>query len=200
MIGFVPISELAPLDYRYALDASMPTLARVQSLRVRCHVPQLLREIRQRIPGCSEEPVVEAALWVEPMLDTWREDLKALAHGLPAGGQLVVIASQPLARLLPERAGWCGQPVVLALSGMIRLQRALAHTGFILEASYGVHALSAIGLNLLGQQMARRGRADLGDRLHFAARLRYCSHGLLVPLATVALLFARKGAPNGCSV
>lgn len=193
MIGFVSISALAPLDYRYALDASMPTLAHAQTPMVRCHVPQLLSEIRQRIPHCSDGSAAEAALWVEPIVDTWRGDLKALAQGLPAGGQLVVVASRPLARLLPEREGWPGQPVGLALSGITRLQRALVQAGFILEASYGVHSLIAIGLSLLGQQCARRGRADLGDRLHFAAHLRYCSGGLLAPLATVALLFARKG-------
>jgi hypothetical protein len=193
MIGFLPVSNLAPLEYRYALDASMPTLAGARSLAVRCHVPELLSEIRQRVPHYSDGPASAAALWVEPMVDTWRADLKALAQGLPTGGSLVIVASRPLARLVPERTGWRGQPLGLGVAGIVRLRRALAQAGFILEASYGVHSLFAIGLSLVGQQLARRGRADLGDRLHFAGRLRYCVDGLLAPLATVALLFARKG-------
>jgi hypothetical protein len=192
MLGTHPIASLAPLDYRYALDAAMSVLARKAALAIRCNAPELAGEVYQRIPLRIEARVASAALWIEPLTDTWPAELQALAGALPAGAPLVVVASRPLARLLPERRAWSGQPLGFRPSGIGRLGRALPRAGLALQASYGIHSASSIGLSLLGRQIAHLGHPDLGDRLHFAARLRYCVSGPLAALSTVALLIATK--------
>ncbi|HEX9440301.1 MAG TPA: hypothetical protein VF909_11495 [Roseiflexaceae bacterium] len=192
MIGTHPMANLAPLDYRYALDAAMPLLAGKTPPILRCNLPELEREVRQRIPDWAGASVARAGLWIEPLADTWQAELQALASALPASAPLVVVASRPLARLLPERRSWGGQPLGFRPGGISRLRRGLRGAGLVLEASYGIHSAVAIGLNALSWQLAHLGRPDLADRIHFAARLRYCAEGPLAVLSTVALLIARK--------
>jgi hypothetical protein len=194
MIGDLAMVDLPPLDYRYALDAAMAMVGQTPATRGLCRVPELDAELRQRLPKLAEECESRAAIWVEPLVDTWREDLKSLARPLAFGGQLVVIASQPMARLLPERRIWPGQPLGLRPWGVAQLRRALTSAGLTVYRYYGIHSVFAIGLSLLGQQLDRLGRPALGDRLHFAARLRYSGGGVMATLATVALLAARKEA------
>ncbi len=191
MPGTHPYSALAPLDYRYALDAAMPLLAAEGPPLVRCHVPVLMDEVHQRIPDPAHAQAAAAALWVEPLQDSWQNDLYYLAHALPGGASLVIVASRPLARMLPERRTWPGQPLGMQMNGIGILRQGLRHAGFVVQSVYGIHSLLSIGLNLLSQQVARF-RPELGDRLHFAARLRYCTGGPLAALSTVALLFARS--------
>jgi hypothetical protein len=185
-------NDLAPLDYRYALDASMSVLAGAHRPAVLCNVDELLGEVRQRISGWFDGYGADAALWVEPLADTWQADLAALSQVLPTGSVLAIIASRPLARLLPERQSWSGQPLGIAPGGVGQLQRALTKAGFVVKRNYGFHSAFAIGLNLLSQPFERWRRPDLGDRLHYAARLCYCTRGLLAGMATVSLLLARK--------
>ncbi|HEY3230039.1 MAG TPA: hypothetical protein VGJ87_12525 [Roseiflexaceae bacterium] len=192
MIGTHPMANLAPLDYRYALDSAMPLLAGKTPPILQCNLPELEREVRQRIPDWAGASVVRAGLWIEPLVDTWQAELQALASTLPAGAPLVVVASRPLARLLPERRSWGGQPLGFRPGGIGRLRRGLRGAGLVLEACYGIHSAVAIGLNALSWQMAHLGRPDLGDRIYFAARLRYCAEGPFAMLSTVALLIARK--------
>lgn len=192
MIGTHPVAFLAPLDYRCALDAAMPLLAEVRAPAVVCNVPQLLPEVRQRIPCWASGSTAEAALWVEPLVDTWRADLANLANGLTVGGTLVVVASRPIARVLPERRAWSGRPLGLHLSGIRCLRQALAQAGFLVEESHGFHSSVAIALGVLSRFVECVGRPDLGDRLHFASRLHYRVAGPLAPLSTVVLLPARK--------
>jgi len=183
--------ELAPLDYRYSLDAAMTAVAG-RATAVRCDVPELMSEIRRRIPSPAAFGDAEAALWVEPLLGTWRSDLITIAEALPHEAPLVIVASRPLARRLPERRSWNGQPLGMQPSGIRRLRQALADVGFRLEAIYGVHSLRAIVLNLLSEQAGRWGYPGLSDRLHFAGRLCYCTIGPFAALSTVALLMNRK--------
>jgi hypothetical protein len=192
VIGAHPMVDLAPLDYRYALDASMSALARAQKPAVLCNVAELAGEVRQRIPYWSDGNSADAALWVEPLADTWQADLAALSQMLPTCGVLAIVSARPLARLLPERRHWNGQPLGIAPRGLGQLRRALVEAGFALESGYGFHSVFAIGLSLLGQQCERWGRPDLGDHLHYSARLYYCVGGPLAGLGTVALLVARK--------
>jgi hypothetical protein len=130
---------------------------------------------------------------VEPLQESWRVDLAFLSGVLAAGGPLVVVASRPLARILPERHSWRGHPLGLTPGGVGRLRRALTQAGLTLDAIYGFHAAPAVGFGLMSRLVAGWGRPDLGDRLHFAARLRYCATGHLAAWSTVALLTARKG-------
>lgn len=195
MIGTHAIAEQAPLDYRYALDAAMPVLAGRGAPMVRCDAPELWSEVGQRIPLLSTVSPANGALWVEPLAGRWQADLAMLARALSVGAPLVVVASRPLARLLPERGGWGGgsrSALGLRPGGVAQLCRALPTTGLELRASFGVHTVAAIALNLLGRRAERWERPDLADRLGFEARLRYCASGPLAALSTVALLIAWK--------
>jgi hypothetical protein len=225
MIGTRPVQNLAPLDYRYALDASLSRMqAGKKRLFVHCNVPELFAEVSQRLPDdwMSSGPA-DAVLWVEPLVDNWSNELDELRAVLSNRAVLTIIASRPLAHFLPERQGLRRQtnrlcylrrqarrllfewargrggetlpssgPLGLRPWGLVRLCRALREAGFVVEESYGVHTMQAIFLNFLSQQVARRGYLALGDRLHFAARLRYCTTGPLAAFSTVALLVARK--------
>lgn len=185
--------SLAPLDYRYALDAAMSTLAGIPQPLVKCGVHALQDEVSQRIPVQLKQGPALGGLWIEPLSATWNSDLHLLLTGLAFAAPLVIVASRPLARLIPERASWDGQPLGLKPGGLGRLRRALTQMRWTVESSYGIHSALAIALSVVGQQLERIGRPDLGDRLHFAARLRYCNEGVFSPLSTVAVLVVRKG-------
>jgi len=189
VIGTLPVSQLAPLDYRYALDGALALLGTPPV--VRCEQPELAAELAQRLPGLGGAD--GGALWVEPQLDGWQAALHELAAGLGPGAGLATVISLPLARLLPERRAWAGRPLGLTFGGVARLRRGLAANGLSVERRVGAHSLVAISLNSLGTLLARAGRPDLGDRLEFAARLRYGTGGPGAGLATVMVMLARKG-------
>ena len=192
MIGTFPAFAAAPLEYRFALHAAMSAVAGRRTPMVICNIPHLVNEVRQRLPCYDETHEPRAGLWVEPLADSYSLDLAAFAHRLPPGAPLVVIASLPLARYLPECRGWIGRPLGQRLGGSGRLRRALVRSGFAISHRYGVHSVLAITLNLLSRLMERWHRPALADRLHFAARLRYCSAEPLSSLATVTLVFATR--------
>lgn len=192
--GHLPTWESAPLDYRYALDAAITALAHRGGPLVRCHVPQLAEEVRQRIGTWNEQPVPETALWVEPLQEHWQSDLAEFRSMLPAGSPLVIVASRPLARLLAARRSWTGIPLGLRPGGLNLLRRHLRRENFNVEQQYAIHSLASIRLNALSRLAARLGRPDLGDRLHYAARLHYCAPNGAGQLSTVALLFTRRGS------
>jgi hypothetical protein len=191
MIGTLPVWNLAPREYGQALDAAMALLAGEETPVLRCEVSSLAAEARQRLPAWRETGPAGTALWIEPLEDDWQAALDALCAGLNGGGTMVIVTSRPLARLLPERRGWPGKALGLQRGGLGRLRRALAEAGLALETEYGLHSLPATLLNVLGQMASRWNRPDLGDRLHFAGRLRYVASGPLARLSTVALLVAR---------
>jgi len=186
------MAHLAPIDYRYALDAALTLLAGAQSPAVRCHAAALAPEARQRVPVRSSLSHVDAVLWVEPLKTGWHDEFRKLAAALPVDGRFVVLASRPLARLLPERRGWLEQPLGVDVGGLRRLHRVFTRSGYRLEASYGIHSPYSIVVSLVGQLLSRLGRADIGDRLHFAARSMYCITGPLALGSTVALQLWRK--------
>lgn len=206
MIGVLPVSDLARPGLRYALDAALALLASTPGAPlVRCGCPDLAAEVRQRLPVQAPAMPAPAALWVEPAATDWQAELASLAAALAPGATLVIVASRPLARRLPERGravaplrsasratAPAAAPLGLRIGGIDRLRRACTRAGFRIAAVYGIHSALAIGLNLLGLLAERLGRPDLGDRLHVAARLRYCTAGPLAPVATVALIIARK--------
>ena len=192
MIGTHPVADLAPLEYRYALNAAMSILAGEIAPVVLCHIPELECEVRQRLSYHGEWKLASAGLWVEPLVGTWTAELEYITHVLDGNARLVILASRPLATLLSERKSWVGKPLGTQPGGLSKLYRALAGSGFSLEKSYGIHSILAITLNLMSRTAARCGRPELGDRLQFAARLRYCTSGPLATLSTLALLFARR--------
>lgn len=185
-IGTLPVYALAPLEYRYALDAAMSVMGNKDEILVRCGDSALLGEVRNRIPVWGESRPAEAGLWVEPQVDGWGEDLKALAEC----DSLVLVASRPLARLIPE--GWKAGGLGMRSGGTGKLVRALQDAGFGVESHYGIHTLTSIGLNTLSRFADIFDRPDLADRLGFAARLHYCTPGPHRSLSTVALIHARR--------
>ena len=192
MIGTQSRLTLPPLEYRYAFDAVMPRLAQEEELLIRCDVPQLMSEITQRFPFYRKTRHAKMALWVEPLQFTWQDDLMAINDQLRYRSLLIIIASRPLACLLPERQTWEGKPLGIQVSGLARLRRKLGQMGWVVERHDGIHSLQAIVLNQLSGIAGRFGRVAWADRLEFAARLHYRTTDLLTPFSTVALLVARK--------
>lgn len=206
MIGVHPVSKIAPLDYRYALDALMARLAQPANLLVHCNLPELEDELRQRALLASLTNIrrstdkAQAGLWIEPLTGSWQTDLNEFSTQLPKNAPLIIIASRPLARLLPERRQWTAvAPLAMQTGGLNKLRRAVVKAGFKIETQHGMHTVAAIGLNSFGQQLNRLNRPELADRCHFAARLHYCKGGVVSPFSnlqatfsTVALLVARK--------
>ncbi|GAC1383648.1 MAG: hypothetical protein NVSMB42_00560 [Herpetosiphon sp.] len=192
MIGSYPMVSLAPLRYRYALDAARMLLPRTTAPFVHCTVAKLEDEVRQRFPRWADRPN-EETLWVEPMATTWRAVLARIARSMPTESSLVVIVAQPLARIMPDQYVQDGRPLGLQLGGVRRFRRAVATYGFTLQDHFGIHTLPAIMLNLCSRTAARLGRPDIGDRLEFAARLRYCVQGPISVVGAVAVLSFQRG-------
>jgi hypothetical protein len=190
MIGDLPTWELVLREYGQALDIAMAVLSGRETPLVHCGVPALLAEARQRLPGLTDVGPASGVLWLEPMALNWLEELRTLRAGLREGGTVVVVASRPLARLLPERPEWIAGALGPQAGGLARLRRAMVRMGLTAEREVGLHALPAVALNQLGQWTSHAGRPDLGDRLHFAGRLRYIASGPLARFSTLALLIA----------
>lgn len=192
MIGTLPVSERAPLDYRYALDAAASLLSNAGPSLVLCQANELVAEVRQRIPRWGTKESATAALWVEPRAKGWQAEVETLQNALPGGAPLVIVMSRPFAQIVLERRGWTQPALGLQVGGIERVRRALVRAGFTLEASHGIHSVAAMALNVIGQRCERLGRPELGDRLQFAARRRYRVTGFAEGLSTVALLVARQ--------
>lgn len=186
------VATTPPLDYRYALDAVMPAYARASGASVLCNIPELSAELDYRGIRVGSAGSATTALWIEPLIDSWSAELDSLAAQLAAGGRLYVIASRPLAAVLPERRGWHGQPLGVRPGGLRRLQSSVRGRGFRITACYGIHGPASIGLNCLAWVASAAGRPDVGDRLQFAGRLRYCTRGLRSALSAVSLIAAVK--------
>lgn len=190
MIGELPRGQIAPLEYCYALDAALAMLGGAAPHLI-CRANELVADAQQRLGQPATTPP-RAGLWIEPDAPHLAADLAEFVRAIPPGGPLIVIASQPLARILPERRTWRGAAIGLRPGGVARLCAALRAAGFAPLSRHGIHSAAAIAANALGAQLARRGRPDLADQLAFAGRLRYRSSGWMAHFATVALLVARK--------
>lgn len=194
MIGRLPLTYLPPLEYRWALDAAMLLFHSSGPLYVICHIPALKAVIDQQLPEFSSGMRYRNGLWVEPMRDSWYEDLQEFSTKLVAGSTLVLLTSQPMARWLSERHSWFGSPLGLQFFGLVRLKYALQKKGFLRFERYGLHGLTSIWLNNLAYWAEVQGRPDVADRLRFSGRLRYLQQGPLAVMSTVALGFYRKNS------
>jgi hypothetical protein len=189
--GDLPSGSTVPLEYRLALDSAMPFLTSSGTPRVICHGAWLETEVHLRV-SIPTTNGVGGVLWVEPQAESFGTELAALSKGLLAGARVAVVASRPLARLLPECRRWGGNPLGYRPFGIGKLRAGLERSGFKVESNYGIHSVSAIAINLLGGVCERLGKSAVADRLHFSARLHYLTTGPLAMLTTTALLLATK--------
>lgn len=171
----------------------MPACSGSGGHMVICNVPELSSELHYRSLESALKPGPEpVALWIEPLVESWRSELEAISSWLPTGAKFYIIASRPLASFLPERSGWQGRPLGVRVGGLRQLHRSLIASGFRISSSYGIHNPAATGLNIIGNIAEYFGRPDTGDRLRFAARLRYCTRGSLAAFSAVSLIEATK--------
>jgi hypothetical protein len=191
VIGSLPMSELAPLDYRVALDVAMVALSG-RDVLLRCAVPQLANEVGQRLAYMAERDAT-AGLWVEPLADSWEAELEALRQ-LPADAPLIVVHATPLSRLRPERTYWHVNPLGVWSGGGGRLRKALRRAGFRIERRAAVQSGASVALARLAGLAARARRPDVADRTAAAARSRSCATSRPLGQGTLELIFARKEA------
>jgi hypothetical protein len=183
------VAELAPLEYRIALDAACAWLATHFPQHVCCEQAELAAELDLRLSPSLQPPWL-SALWLEPQQEGWQAGLPELSSALPAQAHLAVLLSLPPARRLPERRHWRSDALGEQPGGLKRFLQALAGSGFILQSLHGLHSGQSALLNSLALLARRGGRLAWGDRLEFAARKSY-----IKPLsqswgATVALALA----------
>jgi hypothetical protein len=190
MNSYPPVYALAPLEYRYALDAALTLVPDRRRVRVQCNLAALQADVAARIADTTQSAT--AVLWIEPLQQTWKQEMQQLAAELPLGGTLLMLASHPLAGLLPERADWREQPLGIQPAGIRQLRQAFRQLGLRMQARYGVHSLSSISWNMLSHAAQRIARPDLADRLRATAQQHYLSSGMLAGLATVGLVCAQK--------
>jgi hypothetical protein len=192
MIGTLHLTDLPPMEYRWALDAVMPLFHSSGPPHVICHLPVFRIEIEQRLSGLPLSTHHQNGLWVEPMLNSWQVDLQEFYAMMESGSTLILLSSCPIARWLPERRGWSGVPLGLHLLGLPRLYSKLHKKGFLLLNVYGFHSLVSIWLNYQAHWMDRCGYPDVADRLRFSARLKYLQRGPFAVMNTVVLMLFRK--------
>lgn len=186
--GTCPVYRLAPLEYRFALDAASAFLGgKTGSVEIWNNLPALDEELEDRWGERASVSAAPNILWVEPLAGDWQTRLEGLAEARETK-TLVIINSGFLAARLPERQGW---PVPASFGQLRRFRQALKSCGFKSDRIFGVHTLASILLNQISHQIGRFGRPALADRLQFAARQSYCSRGWAA-FATVDLLVVER--------
>lgn len=189
MIGTQPMYELAPLDYRYAMDAAL-TMIDPSSAAVCCKSQALQPTLQNRLPQASSG-IARSGLWIEPSAQYWRDEFSELVARLDSDSRLVVIMSMPLAWSLPPHGKWSALALGTRPRGLTTLLRWIQEHRFVIEACYGVHTSDSIAHNMLAQAIDRIGRPELADRQRAAARFRYCLPQSAAR-ATVVLISARR--------
>jgi hypothetical protein len=181
------VTQPAPLEYRSALDAIAPTLCAGNVLLMN-NIREIDSELENRSLFGDNTTLATSALWIEPMIGSWRTELQDLQSRLTPRGRLYIVVSLPLARMLPERRSWTGTPLGSTFLGVTQLRRELTKSAFNVTNTWGFHGLDSILLNGIGTICHKFGRTDLSDRLSFGARLRYCRSGTASMVSTVALI------------
>jgi hypothetical protein len=183
--------NVAPLEYRSALDSIMPALTKPNALVIN-NLIALDGELDERGATCQVRTLTSTIVWIEPLAATWTDDLSLIRSRLARNGKLYVVASLPLARYVPERSAWRELPLGIQARGMRQLQRGLNDSGFEINRVHGFHSAESIVLNGVGTICHTFGRSDIADRCNFAARLRYHRTGMSAKLSTVGLIESRR--------
>ena len=162
---------MLPLDYFNALDA-LPSFVEMDALGWVCSSAEFHPTLHSRIPTTTTPHFL---LWVEPQID---EPLPVFNNIR----RLIIITSQPLARVLPERKGWRDAPLGIRWLGQRQIKQKVQSAGWRVSAEHHFHTIRSIALNLLSQRVPQPARAD---QLQFAARQRYTTNA--PAFATVVL-------------
>ena len=191
MIKSVPANELAPLEYRIALDASCTWLAFYLPIKLVCEQITLLQEVEQRIPMAVISPW-SSGLWLEPQSVGWQHTLAEFSQQLASGSRLAILLSLPFARWLPERRNWSGTPLGERIGGLHKLLNKIPEYGFMVESVYGFHCGQSVILNIVAICARKIGRLANADRIEFAARTHYTQRLPNAWNATCALVFVHR--------
>ena len=140
---------------------------------------------RDEVAG-DGSPAARTIIWAEPLPGNLAQSC-GLPDALRAGGQVCVIHSGWLARLLPE---WRGAqrrfPGLRSTLSWLRLQ------GLRVERTCGFHGPASFAWARASQVAERLGRPDRADRWGYRGRAAYVVTGWQVLLAPVAVTLARK--------
>lgn len=187
----------ASLPYSVAFDYCAQQLATVDGLLGLLSAHSFYeRELRSRmgrtLSGDARDFAMKynGLLLAEPshaQLAEWQPQLETALY---AGGRLVVLTSNALARRLPE---WqyttlCDNP-----AGTQAVRQWLSGAGYTLLAQVGFFSLQAIALSRVYAQLGAMGREALSDRLLHAMYHVYTVTGWQTRLAPVTVLVAQKG-------
>ena len=160
------------------------------SLRVGCgngfagsiRYPRLLRMLLNLSPRSQQRwtmwrcdaPTARGILWVEPNRATWSTRLAELGHVLARDGLLVIVASRPMARLLPERRSWSAERSGPASAGTANFKGsgcAVPHSGFRQPMAYIPQARSCSTCSVELLERARSSRSCRSTAFQSTARL-----------------------------
>jgi hypothetical protein len=180
------------MEYRYALDAVSAECWRKGPPLIVSNMPELEDELEFRRITDRGQSLASIALWLEPVRETLSADLRSISSGLSPSGTVMIVASLPLSRLLPEKRANGQRALGCELTGLNHLRNALTSASFELRESHGIHSITSIGLNITGRLLERIGRSDLADQFAATARERYCSYGRTGRFATLMLISAQK--------
>ena len=165
---------MLPLEYQIALDV-LPSFVSMSETGWICQVDAFYPELQNRLPHV---PAPQYLVWIEPQM---AEPLPSLNNIQ----RLILIASRPLARILPERKAWQDDSVGLRWRGTSRFQQPLRQEGWHAVATHHFHTLQSIILNRASEQLTRIGQPARADRWQFAARQRYATSNRAIATASL---------------
>lgn len=181
----------APLEYRYALDVAAMWLWQEPHVALICNEKALETDILQRFPVQTKFSKAQTLLWIEPMHETWQSQAQAIFKQLSPGSTLVIMATSPLGRLIPERHDWAPNALGMSWRGLKQIKTEVRSHGFEISQAVGIHSLWAIVANIGGRLAASLGYEGCRDQCEVYARRWYVATEWLIP-ATITLIRTQR--------
>ena len=175
-----------PQEYRIAADA-LASFIEIDKSSMLCESDALRGLVAAPLPLQTSPASI---VWLEPQATTWVQRLDQIR----TAQRLLVIASRPLAKHIPERTAWVDQPLGVYRDGLRQLRQGLQSIGRPVVAEYGFHTVTSILINRCATLLSAVGQSARADRWHFTARLHYATQGLLANFSTVALLVCQPAS------
>ncbi len=134
---------------------------------------------------------VQTIVWAEPELPDGVATAKNIEKLLLPGGQLFVISSGWLARLLPEWRHSIDAPARHP-TGFLRMANWVQHAGLKITATYGMRDVKSFLMGVLAGQLHKLKRKDLAYRLYLRIRETLVVSGPAARWSPVVVLIACK--------